>query len=120
MTTRPFGGLSETGTLTRLIDKHASYAFLDADAIDAQWQDLNFTAAPDFGRSVQEYDHFLTLIASQGAELLRLERCDDVPIDSIYVRDASLVTPHGVERWPRVAKAAVAAQLAAKIAETLA
>ena len=95
-TARVLGELSETGVLTRMIVKHAADAFLGADMIDAQWQDLNFTAAPDFGRAVEQYEHFLALVASQGAELVRLERCDDVPIDSIYVRDASLVTPHGV------------------------
>jgi len=96
MSTRVFGELSETGAISRLVVKHAADAFLDADAIDAQWQDLNFTAPPDLARAIEEYEHFLALVASQGAELVRLERCDDVPIDSIYVRDASLVTPHGV------------------------
>jgi len=96
MSTRVFGELSETGAISRLVVKHAADAFLHADAIDAQWQDLNFTAPPDLARAIEEYEHFLALVASQGAELVRLERCDDVPIDSIYVRDASLVTPRGV------------------------
>ena len=44
MSDRPFGTLSETGAVTRFIVKHAAEAFLGADAIDEQWQDLNFTA----------------------------------------------------------------------------
>ena len=98
MTTPVFGALSETGVIARMIAKHPADAFRDADTIEAQWQDLNFTAAPDLGRAIEEYEHFLALITSQGAEVLRLPARDDVAIDSIYTRDATLVTPHGLVR----------------------
>ncbi|HEX5217803.1 MAG TPA: arginine deiminase family protein [Vicinamibacterales bacterium] len=96
MSTRVFGELSETGRIGRMIVKHPADAFRDADTIEAQWQDLNFTAAPDLERAIEEYEHFLALITSQGAEVLRLPPRDDVAIDSIYTRDATLVTPHGL------------------------
>jgi N-dimethylarginine dimethylaminohydrolase len=76
--------------------KHAREAFVDQDTIDAQWRDLHFTARPDFGRAVAEYGRFLNLLESSGAEIHELPRGEHVGMDSIYVRDASVVCDRGL------------------------
>jgi len=87
---------NEFGTLTRVVLKHVRDAFVDQRAVDAEWRTLNFTARPDFERALREYDQFAEVIASTGAEVLTLPQACGVGLDSIYVRDASTVTPYGV------------------------
>jgi N-dimethylarginine dimethylaminohydrolase len=88
--------LSETGRLTRVAMKHARDAFVDATTIAAQWRSLHFSAAPDLARAIDEYDRLLDLVRSSGAIVELLPRDDRTTLDSIYVRDASLVCPDGV------------------------
>jgi N-dimethylarginine dimethylaminohydrolase len=88
--------LSETGPLARVLVKHARDAFRSDDRVAAEWQPLNFTSAPDVARAVEEYDRFLDLIGQAGAEIVTLPPHDGVSIDSIYVRDASIVCRDGV------------------------
>ena len=87
---------SETGTITRLVLKHARDAFVSQAAIDAQWRALNFTAPPDFHIAVGQYDRFAEAAASAGAEVHFLPQSESVGLDSIYVRDASIVCTGGV------------------------
>jgi len=86
----------ESGRLTRVVLKHARDAFESSEGIARQWRYLNFTSAPDFGRAVAEYDEFLALITRGGAEALFLPPDSETSLDSIYVRDAAIVTPRGV------------------------
>ena len=88
--------LSEVGRLTDLVVKHAADAFVDAERIGAEWQALNFTAPPDLARACREYDGFLQLLSDTGTTIRLLPRGEDVGLDSIYVRDASVVTPAGL------------------------
>ena len=86
----------EVGTLRRVVVKHARTAFADPDEIARDWQALNFTAPPHVERAATEYDRFVECLKSTGAEVLALPSNRDTTLDSIYVRDASLITPHGV------------------------
>jgi len=87
---------SETGTLTRLLVKHARDAFQGPEAIEAQWRALNFTAAPDFAQAIDQYEAFLGLLRSPDCEIVMLPEGNGVGLDSIYVRDASVVCDQGV------------------------
>ena len=87
---------SEVGRITKLVVKHASDAFISPELIGDQWRALNFTGPPSFTHAVDEYERFIDLLGRSGAEILRLPREDGVSIDSIYVRDASVVTPAGI------------------------
>ena len=110
--------LSEVGELARVVLKHARDAFVDEATIAAQWKELRFSAAPDFARAVDEYDAFLALIQSSGAAVHLLPRDASTTLDSIYVRDASIVCNRGVilgsmgkpqrAREPKVQEAAFA------------
>lgn len=89
-------GQSETGAITRLIVKHAREAFGSPEAIASEWQALNFTAAPDFEKAVEQYDAFLALVRGTGCEISTLPKADGVGLDSIYVRDAAIICDRGV------------------------
>ncbi len=87
--------LSEHGQLTRVLVKHARDAFVSDDLISTQWKSLNFSAPPDFARAVVEYDAFLEILASCGAEIVFLPQDSSVTLDSIYTRDASIPSARG-------------------------
>jgi N-dimethylarginine dimethylaminohydrolase len=87
---------AEFGHLTRVVIKHARDAFASDAVISRDWRDLNFTEAPDFSRALAEYDAFAALLASRGAELVPLPAWSETSLDSIYVRDASILSPRGL------------------------
>jgi N-dimethylarginine dimethylaminohydrolase len=87
---------ADVGRLTRVVVKHARDAFVSAEQIEREWRELNFTAQPAFDAAVDEYNSFLAVLAGTGAEILSLPENGTTTLDSIYVRDASLVTPHGL------------------------
>jgi N-dimethylarginine dimethylaminohydrolase len=104
---------SETLPLARVVVKHARDAFRDRARVDAEWRALHFTAAPDLARAIDECDRWLALLSSSGADVLSLPASDDVTMDSIYARDASVVTPNGMLLC-RMGKAARATEPAAQ------
>jgi len=103
---------SETGRLTRVVLKHARDAFRSANDIAREWQALNFTSAPDLDRAIAEYDAFAAILRDHGAQIEFLARSGDLSLDSIYVRDASVVCDRGVILG-RMGKAARAGEPAA-------
>ena len=87
---------NEFAPLHTVVLKHARDAFMSQRVIDRSWRALNYTAAPDFARAVDEYDASLEIVASTGATLLRLPPSDSVTLDSIYTRDATVLSNTGV------------------------
>ena len=75
----------------RVAVKHPRDAFIDAATIARQWQELRFTAAPDLERASREHDRFVEALSAAGAQVHLLPRDETTTLDSIYVRDASIV-----------------------------
>lgn len=94
-TNEPGTAQSEVGPLQRVLVQHARNAFVAPDVVDAQWQDLGFTAAPAFDRALAEYDRFIEIVRGCGAEIDWLH-AGGVTLDAIYTRDASVVCDRGV------------------------
>jgi N-dimethylarginine dimethylaminohydrolase len=88
--------LNEFGRLTHVAVKHPREAFRSAAVVAEQWQSHGFTARPDFDAACREHDAFLDILTRHGAEPMFLPADDGTTIDSLYARDASLVTPAGV------------------------
>jgi N-dimethylarginine dimethylaminohydrolase len=87
---------SEVGEITALVLKHAREAFQGPQLIASEWQSLNFSGPPDFARAVDEYERFIDLLGTSGIEILSLPQAPGVGLDSIYVRDASVICNRGV------------------------
>ena len=84
------------GRLTRVLLKHPRDAFVTPDRLARQWRELNFTAAPDLGRAVEEFEAFAAILRGRGATVDLLPTDAETTLDSIYVRDAAIVTPAGI------------------------
>lgn len=87
---------SEVGPLRRVVVKHAREAFVDLPCIERRWKDLGYLRPPDYERAVEEYDDFITVLHRFGIECLFLPIEPDLGLDSLYVRDASVVTDGGI------------------------
>jgi N-dimethylarginine dimethylaminohydrolase len=64
--------------------------------IASQWKQLNFSAPPDFSRALSEYDRFLEIVAGSGCEIVSLAQGNGLTLDSIYTRDAAVLSVAGV------------------------
>ncbi|HVH10765.1 MAG TPA: arginine deiminase family protein [Gemmatimonadales bacterium] len=93
---RTVGGQSETGRLVRVAVKHAGDAFRSEAEIDREWRALRYTARPERATALTEYDRFLELLEAAGVEIVRLPADERVSLDSLYVRDASVVCDAGL------------------------
>ena len=88
--------MNEFGEIRTIVLKHARDAFGSQAQCDDEWRALNFTAAPDFGRAVAEYDAFVAAVTAANPRVEWLPPDERAGLDSIYVRDASITTPRGM------------------------
>ena len=88
--------LTEYDRLQSVLVKHVRDAFVDEATIAAQWKALNFTAQPDLARAIDEHDRFIDILRSSGVAVQLLPPDGQTTLDSIYVRDASIVSPTGL------------------------
>lgn len=90
-----FGALNEYGALKRVVLR-SPVGLFRPDTIAREWRALNFTSPPDVDLAIEQYEQFQLLVATGGAEIQLLPEDEGLTLDAIYVRDASIVTPHGV------------------------
>jgi N-dimethylarginine dimethylaminohydrolase len=90
------GAQSDAGTIERMLVRHVRDAFVEPAKIQAEWRQLGFTAPPDLDRAIGEYDAFLATLRRSGATIDALPASPDLTLDSVYVRDASIVSDRGV------------------------
>ena len=86
---------SEVQSLRRVVLRHPRDAFVSQARIDEQWRDLGYSRAPSYDLACAEYDAFATELERLGVDLEWLVG-DDLGLDSLYVRDATLVTDRGI------------------------
>ena len=86
---------SEYGKLKSVLVKRATEAFVNETQIFSQWKKLNFLSKPDFAKATREYSAFEKMLSKHGATLSYLPQSDAVTMDSIYCRDAAIITDHG-------------------------
>jgi len=110
---------SEVGALRKVLLKRPAEAYGSHEAIDAQWEGLNYAAAPDLERASDQYARFVDILEAAGVECHFLPQDDGTGLDSIYTRDASVSCERGVilanmgkparEREPNAQRAALEA-----------
>lgn len=90
------GGQSEFGAIRKILIKHPKDAFIDQANIDRQYRQLNYLGRPDYEKAFAEYEQFVELLKSKISQIEYLPQNKAVGLDSLYARDASLVTSKGV------------------------
>ena len=86
---------SDVAPLRRALLKHARDAFVSQERIADQWAGLGYLGEPDYETACREFDDFASLLEELGVRLEWMT-AEDVGLDSIYGRDASVVCDAGV------------------------
>jgi arginine deiminase len=90
-----FSSQSEVGKIQKILIKHPKDTFITQKNIDAQWKKLNYSGCPDYNKALEEYENFVDLLKKEVSEIHYLPKSDKTGLDSIYVRDALVVTKRG-------------------------
>ena len=90
-----FGCQDMVKQVRRVLLKHPRDAFIDQATVDRQSSELNYFNTPDFEIACSDYDQFVDLIQSFGAEIHFLP-ASNTTLDSIYTHDPCIVTNGGV------------------------
>ena len=86
---------TEVGTLERVLLRHARDAFGSSELVKVHWKGLNYLSQPRFDEACREYDQFAELLERLGVSIEWMTG-GDLGLDSIYVRDASIISDRGV------------------------
>jgi N-dimethylarginine dimethylaminohydrolase len=71
-------------------------AFVSDEYISQQWHELNYLSPPNFDLAIEEYRVFERLFQNSHIDVLQIVPSDDVMMDALYCRDASIATDYGM------------------------
>lgn len=87
---------SEYLRLQTVFIKPAKHAFISDIHLNGQWKALNYLSRPDFDSALEEYKAFQKYFQINHVEIQSFPFDEDVQIDSVYCRDASIATDFGM------------------------
>ena len=87
---------NEFGRLRQVAVRRPEAAMVSQPEIERQWRDLNYHRAPDLKTAIEEHQVLVAILKAVGAEIIDLPGDSALTMDSLYVRDASLISPKGV------------------------
>ena len=87
---------SEFGFLEEVYLKPVAHAFVNQSVLHKEWQAHNFLNEPDYASAVKEFSDFEFIFHNNGTNVKYFPVDDRTTIDSLYCRDASVVTDAGV------------------------
>lgn len=87
---------SEYGELKSVWLKRPLDAMIDEETVARTWMQLNFLDPPSLSRAQSEYVVFESLLQTKPVEVSYFRRDEDVTMDSMYCRDASIATDFGM------------------------
>lgn len=87
---------SEYLTLASVYLKSVQAAFCSEDQLTSQWKELNYLSKPDLQIASKEYEQFESIFTNNTIETHYFPSNEQVQMDSIYCRDASIATDFGM------------------------
>jgi len=90
-----YGCTSEVIAIRTILLKHPKDAFKNQMYINKHWKELNYSECPNYNKAVKEYDRFAEVLKRNVEEVVFLPEDEYTSLDSIYVRDAVLMTSKG-------------------------
>ena len=71
-------------------------AFRNQARIASQWKGLNFLSEPDLNQAIAQYKKFEALLEADSGKVHRMPEGQDLTLDALYCRDASIATDFGM------------------------
>lgn len=87
---------NEYGSLKVVGVRSPINSFVKPDKIENEWRELRFPECPDLDEAIAEHKVFTQIMADNGAEVIDLPTAPGLTLDSIFARDAVLITPKGL------------------------
>lgn len=87
---------SEYLKLEKVYIKSAEDAFHSEELLENQWSELNYLSKPDFSLAMKENEKFASIFKEHNVEVCHFPVNENVKMDSIYCRDASIATDFGI------------------------
>ncbi|MCX2718932.1 dimethylarginine dimethylaminohydrolase family protein [Lentiprolixibacter aurantiacus] len=87
---------SEYKKLKYVFIKTVKDAFISEEKLKNEWAAHNYLSKPDLTRAIEEYEEFKKLLFKKIPHISCFPESEFVTIDSIYCRDASIATDHGM------------------------
>jgi len=87
---------NEYSTLKVIAIRNVENAFVNTNRLEQQWQALRFHSKPSFQDAMNEYANLISLFESAGIKLNHLGGSEALTLDSIYTRDALIISPKGI------------------------
>ena len=87
---------SEYLPLVSVFLKTATDAFVDEVKLKTEWESLNFLSKPNLLESKIEYIAFETIFKTAGIDIKYFSMDEQLSLDSMYCRDASIATDYGM------------------------
>ena len=82
--------------LESVLIKPVDTAFRSDEFIAKQWEELNYLKKPDLDAAEKEYDEFKSILKRHKMEIMELPENEELSMDSMYCRDASIATDFGL------------------------
>ena len=82
--------------IKKILLKHPKSAFINQKTINEQYLKLNYFEAPNFNKSILDYENFVSLLKSFDIELHYLPEDKSTSLDSIYTHDPCVISNNGV------------------------
>ena len=82
--------------IRRVLVKHPKDAYQNQIKLNNQSSQLNYLSVPNFDKALTDYETFVGLLESSGAEVHYLPSDDSTTLDSIYTHDPCIVSNGGV------------------------
>jgi N-dimethylarginine dimethylaminohydrolase len=87
---------SEYLKLEKVYLKSAKEAFQSEEILKNDWEELNYLSKPVFSSALKEYENFESIFKQNDIEVCHFPLNKNVKMDSIYCRDASIITNFGI------------------------
>lgn len=91
-----FTSHSEYLPLHSVFIRPADAAFRDQATLANQWQELNYLSEPDLETAIEQYQRFEALLKADAGEVFRMPGREDLTLDALFCRDASIATDYGM------------------------
>ncbi|MEH6402419.1 MAG: arginine deiminase family protein [Sneathiella sp.] len=87
---------NEFSKLAKVLVKSPLNAFVSQSILNDDWLSHNYLECPDLECAINEHARFVAILREAGVETLVAPENSKTSIDSLYMRDSSLMTPHGM------------------------
>ena len=91
-----FGCQNMVDPLRKVLIKHPRDAYQNQTTVDRQSINLKYNSVPNFEKALADYEFFINLLESSGADVHFLPENESTTLDSVYTHDPCIISNRGV------------------------